>query len=119
MDLVPVDFDLAEDDSAVFRASKVTIVGEGVPDDEADAYIKTSINTFLRWNGKCMYQPISRCVWREIPASYIYTTIDMIVTLDYQNSMVQILEKEGRPVKTYKLQSGHYPNLMGLIELWI
>ncbi|KAJ9244316.1 hypothetical protein DTO169E5_1921 [Paecilomyces variotii] len=107
MDLVPLAFDFAEDDSVVVRAPKVTMVGEGVPDNEADAYI----NTFLRWNGKCMYQPISRCAWREIPVSYIYTTIDMTVPLDYQKSMVQILEKEGRPVDTYELQTGHCPNL--------
>ncbi|KAJ9313059.1 hypothetical protein DTO271D3_6661 [Paecilomyces variotii] len=44
MDLVPLAFDFAEDDSVVVRAPKVTMVGEGVPDDEADAYI----NTFLR-----------------------------------------------------------------------
>jgi pimeloyl-ACP methyl ester carboxylesterase len=108
MHLMPVAFDFAEDGSVVCRAPKVTMVtGEGVPEEEIDAYV----DSLVRWNGKCMYQPISQCAWREIPVSYIYTTLDMTLPLDYQKSMVQTLEKEGRKVDTYELQTGHCPNL--------
>ncbi|KAL1872153.1 hypothetical protein Plec18167_006756 [Paecilomyces lecythidis] len=107
MELMPLAFDFAEDGSGVVAAPKVTMIGEGVPEEEAEAYI----NTFLRWNGKCMYQPISRAAWREIPLSYIYTTNDMTIPLVYQKSMVEAIEKEGCHVDTYELQTGHCPNL--------
>ncbi|GAD95457.1 conserved hypothetical protein [Paecilomyces variotii No. 5] len=107
MELMPLAFDFAEDGSRVVAASKVTMIGEGIPEEEAEAYI----DTFLRWNGKCMYQPISRAAWREIPLSYIYTINDMTIPLVYQKSMVEAIEKEGCHVDTYELQTGHYPNL--------
>ncbi|KAI6092513.1 alpha/beta-hydrolase [Hypoxylon rubiginosum] len=108
MDLVPFAFDFADDDTCVSSDPKKLVVGPapGRDDAETEAYLKT----FVRWNGKCMYQPIERCAWREIPVTYIYTTADATVPFDYQKSFVAGMEEAGRQVQTFEVATGHCPN---------
>ncbi|TRX91641.1 hypothetical protein FHL15_007423 [Xylaria flabelliformis] len=107
MDLVPLVFDFADDDSCLFRDPKGLMVGHGAEKSEVDAYV----NTFVRWNGKSMYQATEHAAWRDIPVSYIYTTADMTVPLAYQQNIVKGLEKAGCKVQTFELETGHCPNL--------
>ncbi|KAI1173891.1 Alpha/beta hydrolase fold-1 [Nemania sp. FL0916] len=107
MDLVPLAFDFAEDGVCVHRDPKKLLVGPGPSDAETEEYLKT----FVPWNGNCMYQPSTHAAWREIPASYIYTTADITVPMDYQKNFVEILEKAGHKVQqTFDLPTGHCPN---------
>lgn len=107
MDLIPLAFDFADDDTCVNRDPKMLLIGPGVENEEAEAYV----STLVRWNGKTMYEPLSHCAWKEIPVTYIYTTQDMTVPFDYQKSMVQNLQSVGREVQTIELETGHCPNL--------
>jgi pimeloyl-ACP methyl ester carboxylesterase len=106
-DLMPIAFDFAEDDTCLDRDPKSLLVGSGLTDEDLDAYV----SRLERWNGKCMYQEIQKSSWREIPISYIYTTKDMTVPLDYQVSMVEKLRAEGREVQTFELETGHCPTI--------
>ncbi|KAI0485233.1 alpha/beta-hydrolase [Xylariaceae sp. FL0804] len=106
--LMPIAFDFADDDSCVCRDPKTTLVGEGADPAEADAYLAT----LVRCNGRCMYQGVTGCAWKEIPAAYIMTSGDMTVPIDYQKSMVQLVEEDtGKKVQAFELGTGHCPNL--------
>jgi len=105
--LIPLAFDFAADDSCVDRDPRALLVGPGVEDAEAEAYV----SSLGRWNGKCMYQEVARCAWREIPVTYIYTSQDVTVPLEYQKSMVDLMEAEGREVQTFELETGHCPDV--------
>ncbi|KAI1169051.1 alpha/beta-hydrolase [Nemania serpens] len=107
MDLIPLVIDFADDDTCLYRDPKGVMVGPGVDEDDVDEYI----GTFVRWNGKGMYQASRHAAWRDIPVSYIYTTTDMTVPLSYQQNMVEGLEKAGRTVQTFELETRHCPNL--------
>ncbi len=111
--LVPLAFDFAADDSCVDRDPKALLVGPGIEDSEAEAYV----SSLVRWNGRCMYQRVTRCAWREIPVTYIYTSRDMTVPLEYQKSMVDVMKAEGREVHTFELETGHCPNLTRTMEV--
>ena len=107
MDLVPIAFNFAEDDTCVNNEPKTLLVGpSAVADEEVDRYLAT----LVRWNGKGMYLPIKHAAWREIPVVYIHTTADMTVPFDYQKSFVEGMEKAGRRVQTFELATGHCPN---------
>ncbi|KAI0438672.1 alpha/beta-hydrolase [Xylaria telfairii] len=106
-DLVPLVFDFADDKTCLFRDPKGLMIGPGVSDAEVDEYL----TTFVRWNGNGMYQASEHAAWRDIPTSYIYTTTDMTVPLAYQQNIVEGLEKAGRKVQTFTLETGHCPNL--------
>ena len=58
-----------------------------------------------------MYQAVEHCAWREIPVTYIYTSQDMTVPVDYQKSMVKRMQLEGQNAHTVELATGHCPNL--------
>lgn len=107
-DLIPLAFDFADDKTVVSRDPKMLLVGEvpKLPEPEVDAYIAT----FMRWNGQAMYDKISKTAWRGISTSYIMATQDMTVPLNYQQSMVELMTKAGREVRTFELESGHCPN---------
>ena len=105
--LLPLAFDFADDDSCVNRDPKTLLIGPDVEDVEAEAYV----SSLVRWNGKSMYQAITHCAWREIPVTYIYTSQDMTVPLDYQKSMVEHMQADGRTVYAFELATGHCPNL--------
>ncbi|KAL8711791.1 MAG: hypothetical protein Q9225_007064 [Loekoesia sp. 1 TL-2023] len=105
--LLPLAFDFAEDDSCVNRDPKTLLVGPGIDEAEAEAYV----SSLVRWNGKSMYQAVTECAWREIPVTYIYTRDDMTVPLDYQKSMTEYMQAEGQRVHTIELATGHCPNV--------
>ncbi|KAK7942911.1 alpha/beta-hydrolase [Apiospora aurea] len=101
---MPVAFDFdAEDNTVVCRQPRATLIGDGQEGEADEAEIEAYLSYLVRWNGTCMYQPISHCAWREIPVSYIYTSGDMTLPLAYQESMVETLRKEGREVATVEL----------------
>ncbi|KAJ5718531.1 hypothetical protein N7488_004177 [Penicillium malachiteum] len=107
MDLVPLAFDFADDDTCVSRDPKNLIVGPGLTDEELDDYV----GALQRFNGKAMYQPLKHCAWREIPVSYIFSTKDMTIPLDYQDDMVGAMEAAGREVRKFTLETGHCANI--------
>jgi pimeloyl-ACP methyl ester carboxylesterase len=114
MDLVPVAFNFAEDDTCVHNDPKTLLIGtSSVADEEVDRYLAT----LVRWNGKGMYLPLKHAAWREIPVAYIYLTVDMTVPLEYQKSFVEGMEKAGRPVQTFELATGHCANLTATEEV--
>ncbi|KAF2692027.1 alpha/beta-hydrolase, partial [Lentithecium fluviatile CBS 122367] len=113
-DLIPLAFDFADDKTVVSRDAKGLLVGNTtLPEAEVDAYVQT----LVRWNGQCMYDRIERTAWKDIPVSYIQTTLDMTVPFDYQKSMVELMRKAGREVKTFEVATGHCPNLTGTSEV--
>ena len=105
--LLPLAFDFADDNSCVDRDPKNLLIGPGIDDAEVEIYVSSPV----RWNGKSMYQKVALCAWREIPVTYIYTSQDMRVPLDYQKSMVEHMRAEGQVVHTVELATGHCPNL--------
>ncbi|KUJ07585.1 alpha/beta-hydrolase [Mollisia scopiformis] len=112
--LMPLAFDFAEDMSCVSRDPKLLLVGPGVDENEVEAYV----STLVRWNGNGMYQELTNTpAWKDIPVAYIYTMQDMTVPLDYQKSMVENLEREGKKVYTAELDTGHCPNLTATKEI--
>lgn len=117
MDLIPIAFDIAEDQTGIVRDPVTALVGPGVDDAVAEAYL----STLIRWNTQCFYQRIERTAWREIqPVVYIYTTADMMVPLHYQRSVVEGVEKEGVKVQTFELNAGHCPYLadaQGVVDI--
>ncbi|KAI1763297.1 Alpha/beta hydrolase fold-1 [Hypoxylon sp. FL1150] len=113
MDLVPIAFKFEEDNTCLSTDPKTLLVGPGRDEADTEAYLKT----FVRWNGKCMYQPIEHCAWKEIPVAYIHTTADMTVPFDYQKNFVEGIEKTGKKVETYELATGHCPNFTATEDL--
>ncbi|KAF2152255.1 alpha/beta-hydrolase [Myriangium duriaei CBS 260.36] len=106
MNLMPIAFDFAEDNSVLSRDPKNLILGPGLSDEETDEYLR-SLNL---WNGKCMYDGIERSAWREIPVMYVQTTQDMTVPLDYQKDMIEKMKAANAVVNTAELATGHCPN---------
>ncbi|KAL1855723.1 hypothetical protein Daus18300_011006 [Diaporthe australafricana] len=106
----PLVFDMAEDLTMVLRDGPLAMGLRGPGIDEAA--IEAQVKTLCRWNGKAMMQPLEKTAWREIPVAYIYTTSDLSITTQEQQSMVETLEKSGRKVKTFTVESGHCPNFV-------
>ncbi|KAF3764321.1 alpha/beta-hydrolase [Cryphonectria parasitica EP155] len=107
---VSLVFDMAEDQTIVLR-DPITVLGlkgPGIDDAEIEAYVKT----LCRWHGKGMMQPLEKAAWREIPVAYIHTTTDAMIPTPEQQSMVETLEKAGRKVTTFAVESGHCPNFV-------
>lgn len=113
-DLVPLVMDFADDQTVIIRNPKTMFFGE---ESSAEAEIEAYLSTLVRWNGKCMYEGLEHAAWREIPASYIYTANDMMIPLDYQKSMVNLLQENGRSIETFTLETGHCPNLTATQEV--
>ncbi|KAF1851452.1 alpha/beta-hydrolase [Cucurbitaria berberidis CBS 394.84] len=115
-ELMSSAFDVADDMSCVCRDPKATFVGvdSGISDQEVEEYV----STFVRWNGNCMYQPITagRAAWRDIPVTYIYAAKDMTIPLVYQTWFVEEMKKQGVEVQTATLDTGHCPNLTATTE---
>lgn len=105
---VPLVFDMAEDHTIVLRDAPLSmgLRGPGIAEAEIEAYVKT----LCRWHGKGMMQPLEKAAWREIPVAYIHTTNDLSIPTPEQQSMVEALEKAGRKVQTFTVESGHCPN---------
>ncbi|KAI3322979.1 alpha/beta-hydrolase [Xylariaceae sp. AK1471] len=113
MDRMPIAFGFDEDQSCVANYPREGLIGETYADQLDPEELKSYVATLLRWNGKCMYLPLQKTpAWRdEAKISYIYTLGDVTVPVDYQKSMVQYMEKEGKTVQTVELDTGHSPNL--------
>ena len=108
MDLMPIAFGFAADDTCVSNDPRRLLVSPSdLTSDEVDKFLAT----FVRWNGKCMYLPSRHAVWREIPVAYIYCTEYLNVPITYQKSIVENMEKAGRPVQTFELATGHCAHL--------
>ncbi|ROV90904.1 hypothetical protein VMCG_09959 [Cytospora schulzeri] len=104
MDMVPIAFDIAEDQTSVVRDPTTALVGPGVDDAAAEAYL----STLVRWNIQGLFQRIEHASWREIqPVAYIYTTADMMIPIHYQRSAVDDVKKEGVKVQAFELNTGH------------
>lgn len=114
-DLIPLAFDFAPDQAVLYRNPKMGLIGDtpGVSDEEVEHYV----DSLMIWNGKCMYDPLTHCAWREIPVVYVYTLADMTVPLDYQKSFVAGMEKEGVMVTNFELNTGHSPMLTATTDL--
>ncbi|KAJ5884365.1 hypothetical protein N7504_011937 [Penicillium tannophilum] len=113
MNLVPLAFDIPEDNSCVSRDPKTLLVGPGLSDEEMENYL----GCWERFNAKALYQPLTHCSWREIPITYIFTTNDMTFPMRYQNHMVGGMEAEGREVQKFTLETAHCPNITQPEEL--
>ena len=107
-DLIPIAFDFADDKTVVSRDPRKLIVGETtLSEEEVEAYI----GTMVRWNGKCMYDQVEQTAWKDIPVNYVYATRDMTVPWSYQKEMVEGMRGAGREVRTFEVETGHYPNV--------
>lgn len=106
MYFVPVAFHFAEDGTCVSGDPKKLIIGPGRSDEEVEAYLKT----WVRWHGNVMYQPSEHAAWREISVAYVKATADMTVPVNYQEQFIEVMEKAGRKVQVFELDTGHCPN---------
>ncbi|KAI1346632.1 hypothetical protein F5Y01DRAFT_297394 [Xylaria sp. FL0043] len=106
LDLIPLVYDIAEDMITVERSPRDRLLGPW--DDERE--VEEFLANLKIWNGNAMYQKIEKCAWREIPVTYIYTSKDTCVPLEYQESMVKRLSGENIDVKTEILAAGHSPH---------
>lgn len=117
-ELMPLAFDFADDMSCVSRDPQTLLIGtdSGLPDTEIGEYL----STLVRWNGQCMYQPLTteRAAWRDIRVSYIYTLKDMTIPHDYQKWLVEEMKKSGADVQIAAVDSGHCPNLTTTEEIF-
>ena len=113
-DLIPLALDFADDKTVVSRDPKTFFVGNTtLPESDVDAYL----NILVRWNGQCMYDRITKTAWKDIPVSYIHTTQDTTIPFDYQKSMVEIMRKAGRAVRTIEVETGHCPNFTATSDI--
>ena len=110
---MPIAFDFADDDSCVHRDPKTLLIGPGAEHEELEEYVAS----LVRWNGRCVFQPVEKCAWREISVNYVYTMEDMTAPIEYQRSMVEGMRGEGREVEVVELATGHIPNLTMTKEL--
>ncbi|OAL54082.1 alpha/beta-hydrolase [Pyrenochaeta sp. DS3sAY3a] len=117
-ELMPLAFDFADDMTCLSRDPKTLLVGadSGLPDAEVEEYL----STLVRWNGKCMYDPLTteRAAWRDIRVTYIYTLKDMTIPHDYQKWLVDEMKKSGVEVQVVVVDSGHCPNLTATEEIF-
>lgn len=91
-------------------------------DSSIDEVVATAVpKALVRWNLHAPYQPIDYAAWREIsPLAYIYTTEDMLVPIHYQRNIVECVEEEGIKVQTFKLKTGHCPQVsdpQGVVDI--
>ncbi|OOF90331.1 hypothetical protein ASPCADRAFT_59602, partial [Aspergillus carbonarius ITEM 5010] len=107
---MPLAYDFDEDQTVLDRDPWGRLVNPDSNDSREE--VEKYLGTLKRWNGKCMYQPLSteRAAWRDIPVTYVYTARDTTVPIDYQKWMVEVMEQEGAKVETIELDSGHSPD---------
>lgn len=101
-------FDIPEDQSVVLKDPRafLGLVEPGIEEPEIEAYLQNS----SRWSGKATIQPLEEEAWREIPVTYIYATKDAAIPLAMQKRMVEAIEKTGRNVQTFTLETAHSPH---------
>ena len=106
--LMPLAFDFAEDNSCVDRDPKNLLLGPGLSDVETDEYLAG----LMRWNGTCMYRALENCAWKEegMGLSYVLTSDDMTIPLDYQKNMIEGMRAQGKEIEFMELKTGHCPH---------
>ncbi|KAI1436486.1 alpha/beta-hydrolase [Xylaria sp. CBS 124048] len=107
MHLVPYVMDVADDGTSLKRDPKASMFGPA-PDETA---VEESVATLVRWNGNVLYEAPEQAAWREIPITYISSTLDMTLPLDYQLNMMEGVEKAGRRIRKYELVTSHCPHV--------
>lgn len=107
MDLVPVSFHFADDGTCVSSDPKTLLIGPGPSDAEIDAYL----STWVRWHGNVMYHASQHAAWREISVAYIKALADMTIPVNYQQHFIEEIEKAGRKVQVFEIDTRHCPNL--------
>ncbi len=119
IDKIPIAFNFAEDNSCTPNFAREGLIGEPYADSIPSEELKVYLDTLVRWNGKCMYLPLTNTpAWRDdARIVFIYTTGDLTVPVDYQKSMAALLEKEGKSIQTFEIQTGHCPNLTAAEEV--
>ncbi|KAI0122033.1 alpha/beta-hydrolase [Daldinia grandis] len=106
--LLTVSFGIDPDRSCVPNYPR-----EGLIHGPSDLIDPEEINEFVetigRWNGNSMYMPIHNTpAWRdEVGVYYMYTLHDTSLPIEYQRSMVQLMENEGKVVETVEFESNH------------
>lgn len=103
---VPINFDKAEDGTVVLRDPKHLFLTGKEDEVEVEVYLKS----LVRFNGASMFIPSQHAAWRDIPVSYIHTKNDLACPEVEQEDMVQGLEKAGRKVQRFTVNSAHAPN---------
>lgn len=102
MDLVPVAFDFAEDDTCL-NNDPPDAAGWPQRRRRGGSRAVPRHARALERQGHVQYLPIKHAAWREIPVAYVYCTADMTVPFDYQKSFVEAIEKAGHSVRTFEL----------------
>ncbi|KAI9035229.1 S-adenosyl-L-methionine-dependent methyltransferase [Aspergillus affinis] len=103
-DSIPLGMDIADDKSCLNRYPLKLFLGPGLTPDGEEGFLRH----LRRWNLQAVYQAIETAAWRDILVSYVQTTEDMSVSIDWQKWMIGEVEAEGREVQTFQLETGHY-----------
>ncbi|KAK4674154.1 hypothetical protein QC763_117940 [Podospora pseudopauciseta] len=115
---MPVVFNIHEDGGLSFRDAKGPLIGDDLGEsneEEVQAYLDSLVSV---WNGLCTRDTVTGpAAWKENPVAYVYCTKDNMVPFEYQKSLVANIEKEGREVKTFVLETGHCPNVTATKQL--
>ncbi|KAI2636667.1 alpha/beta-hydrolase [Xylaria nigripes] len=107
LDLARLFVDFADDGTCLYRDPKGIMIGPGSDEAEIDEYAAK----LVRLNAKVLSQGAEHAAWREIPVSYIYTTLDMCLPLSHQQSMVEAIQKAGYKPQIFELDAHHCPHL--------
>jgi pimeloyl-ACP methyl ester carboxylesterase len=126
---IPLAFDFA-DDMSVLPRDPMYLIGaasglepsktgeaKGLKKEVVEAYARDMVNT--RWNGRCMYDEIEKCAWREsgVKVAYVMYTEDTCVPIDYQKGMIEKVRAEGVEVRVWEVKTGHCANITATEEV--
>lgn len=111
-DRIPVAIDIAEDGTCFTGNAKMLLFG-GIPDDEAAELEKT----LSRANINCMEDKVQFEGWRHVPLTYVYTTEDMTLRPNYQQRILEKMEKAGIKAEVVELATGHSAYITKTAEL--
>ncbi|KAH7303818.1 Alpha/beta hydrolase fold-1 [Stachybotrys elegans] len=108
-------YDFTEDGICSCRDWKASLLtnSEGVMEQNSatDEEVQDYMSTLVPCNSKAFWQPVTRCAWRDIPVTFIYTRKDIAPPFHFQVSNVYFMRGAGYDVETYELNSGHLPHL--------
>ncbi|KAK0724015.1 Alpha/beta hydrolase family-domain-containing protein [Apiosordaria backusii] len=117
-EMMPITFHIEEDGGLRFQDARGPLIGDHLGEsneEEVKEYLDSLVPV---WNGLCTRDTVTGpAAWRENPVAYVYCTKDNMVPVEYQKSIVRNIEKEGREVKTFVLETGHCPNVTATKEL--
>ncbi|KAK4181170.1 hypothetical protein QBC36DRAFT_342247 [Triangularia setosa] len=108
-EMMPLIFHIKKDGGLRFQDARGPLIGHHLRESnekEVQEYLNSLVPV---WNGLCTRDTvIGPAAWKENPVAYVYYTKDNMVPLEYQKSLVENIEKEGREVKTFVLETGHW-----------